>query len=324
LAKGATPVDFAYSIHTEVGNRCVGARVNEKIVPLDYPLQNGDVTEILTNKNSTPNQFWLNFLVTSQAKQRVKAWFRSQDTDKLVKSGKELLNKQLKRLGHNELDPHLTLLKNYEKQKLTYKERENVLEKIGNGSLASLLVVKRLFPNDQLLSIKPTKKGKTYELKKAEHPKVMVSGEDLYETKLASCCKPSPRDSIVGYVTRGNYISVHSIHCKTLARLLHKERLIKVHWSTEKPKHRVKLLLKIFDRVGMIRDIANMFSMHSVNIKSMVVGEERMASGLHEMIFVVEVEDVDRLDHIANRLESIEGVQSVTRVIEIQNDKKNA
>ncbi len=315
LPNGATPVDFAYSIHTEVGHRCIGAKVNEKIVSLDYPLSNGDVTEILTNKNGKPNQFWLNFAITSHAKQRIKAWFRNQDIDKVIKAGKDLLNKQLKRLGHSELDPHLLILKNYEGKKLTFKEREHLLEKMGNGSLSSMIVVKKLFPKDSLLSPKKEEKANLKSDLQSIQPKVIVSGEDFYKTKLAACCKPTDRDSIIGYVTRGNYISVHNKKCRTIQRLRHKERLIDVNWSNEKPKHRVNLIIKIVDRVGLIRDIAHVFALHNVNIISMESGDPKLSKGLHKMKFAIQIEDVDRLNHIFNRLESVEGVTSVKRIV---------
>lgn len=315
LPNGATPIDFAYSVHTEIGNRCTGARINEKIVPLDHLLKNGDVAEILTNKNNTPNQFWLNFVVTSQAKQRIKAWFRSQDSDKLIKAGRDLLNNQLKRLGHNKLDPHLLTLKNYENKKLNYREREHILEKIGNGSLSPLLTVKKLFPNDALLAPKKIKKVKS-DLDKDNQPRVIVSGEEIYKTKLAACCKPTEKDQIVGYVTRGKYISVHSQQCKIISRLSHKDRLINVSWSTVKPKHKVKLVIQTLDRIGMIHDITHIFAIHNVNIFSMTFGENRTTSGIHDMTFVIEVESVDRLNHIANRLESVKGVKNIKRVIE--------
>jgi len=320
LPKDATPVDFAYSVHTEIGHHCVGAKVNEKIISLDYPLENGDVTEILTNKNSKPNQFWLNFVVTSHAKQRIKAWFRNQDVDKVIKAGKDFLNKQLKRLGHNELDPHLLLLKNYENKKLTSKEREHLLEKIGNGSLSPMLVVKKLFPKDTLLAEKKSTDTTSFShANKKLQPKIIVSGEDIYQTKLAACCKPTHRDPIIGYVTRGNYISVHKKNCKMIQRLKHKERLIEVHWSNEKLKHRVNLICKIRDRIGIIHDITNIFALHNINIVSLQSGEIALEKDAHAMRFVIEVENVDRLNHIFNRLEGIDGVISVKRIVPTTN-----
>ena len=316
MPNGATPVDFAYTIHSEIGSHCVGAKINEKIVPLDYPLKNGDVTEILTNKNSNPNQFWLNFVRTSHAKQRIKAWFRSQDIDKIIKSGKELLNKQLKRLGHNELDPHLLLLKNYNNKKITSKEREHILEKIGNGTISPMIVIKKLFPKDTLISPQKVKKENLSNNPLLKQPKVIVSGEDIYKTKLAACCKPTDRDKIVGYVTRGNYISIHNINCNTVQRLRHKERLIDAHWSNEHKKHRVKLILKALDRIGLIHDITQVFLLHKINIISMESGDPSLSPGLHQLTFNVEIENVDRLNHILNRLEGVESVSSVKRVMQ--------
>ena len=316
LPKDSTAIDFAYSIHTEIGHHCTGAKINDVIAPLDQPLNNGDVVEIITNKKSTPNQFWLNFVVTSHAKQRIKAWFRSQDTDKLIKVGKELLNKQLIRLGHPELDPHLLLLKNFENKNLTRKTREELLEKIGNGSLSPILVVKKLFPRDQFLMSKQTKSIKNKTLAPKKQAKVIVSGEDIYSTKLAACCKPQENDAIIGYTTRGGYFSIHKQNCKVIQRMKHKERLIKAYWSTDTIKHKIKLILHAFDRVGLIRDITHIFAIHDINIVSFYVDEKVVPDGTMVINFGIEIEDVDKLNHIINRVEGIEGVQDIHRVIE--------
>lgn len=319
LPQDATPIDFAYAIHTEIGNHCTGAKVNDKIVPLDHPLENGDVVGIIINKKNAPNQFWLNFVVTSHAKQRIRAWFRSQDTDKLIKAGKELLNKQLIRLGHNELDPHLLLLKNYEKKSLPLKEREFLLEKIGNGSLSPTLVIKKLFPEDRLLTPRIIKKDTRFSKRlKEEKAKVVISGEDLYKTKLSSCCQPGEGDSIVGYVTRGDYISVHKRVCKIIQNMKHRERLIAAHWSTEKIKHRIKLEMNVYDKVGLIRDIAHVFATHKVNILGLIVDDKRAPDGSHKITFTIEIGDEggDRFNHVLNRIESVEGVESVKRLLE--------
>lgn len=315
LPNGATPVDFAYAVHTEVGNHCSGARVNEKIVSLDQPLGNGDVVEILINKHNHPNQFWLNFVVTSQAKQRIKAWFRNQDYDKIIKTGKDFLNQQLKRLGKNELDQHLLILKNYENKNLNAKEREQVLEKIGNGSLSPILVIKKLFPKDPLFC--PIKNEKIYAIsdKNQEVPRVIVSGEDIYKTKLAACCNPSVNDNIVGYVTRGGYISVHKQNCNIIQNLKHQERLIEVYWSNRIPQQRVKLVIRVMDRIGLVRDVANVFAVHNINIVSIESGDPALSKGFHNMYCVISIDDFDRLNHIINRLESLEGVKDVQRIL---------
>ncbi|MFH0820825.1 MAG: bifunctional (p)ppGpp synthetase/guanosine-3',5'-bis(diphosphate) 3'-pyrophosphohydrolase, partial [Candidatus Peregrinibacteria bacterium] len=264
LPVNATPVDFAYAIHSDVGNRCKGAKVNGQIAPLNQPLKNGQVVEILTSPNTEPNRYWLSFVVTSQAKQRIKYWFNSQDKDHLTKTGKELINEQLKRYGEKPLDPTMSALKNLDGEKLTIKEREAILEKVGNMSIDVVTLAKKLIPEakrKQLNQISASTASALAEGVKIEKKdEVLITGERGYKTQLATCCQPKPGDLITGYITRGKGVTVHQQKCKML-KGLNQERLIKTSWSSDRVhEFEATLVLERRSRIGLLRDVAEVFA----------------------------------------------------------------
>ncbi|MFH1546601.1 MAG: bifunctional (p)ppGpp synthetase/guanosine-3',5'-bis(diphosphate) 3'-pyrophosphohydrolase, partial [Patescibacteria group bacterium] len=201
LPAGATPVDFAFTIHTDVGNRCVGAKINGKIAKLDTELRNGQVVEILTRKDAKPNRFWLSFVKTSSAKAKIRTYFSSLGKSENLILGKELINKKLARLGKAKLDADYSVLKDYKKQNLSKKEREILLERIGNGSVSSSAVIRDLFEFDELAGEKTSKKpiAATVPPKKGE---VVIEGVSGIASKLAKCCAPKEGDEIIAVMSR--------------------------------------------------------------------------------------------------------------------------
>ena len=255
LPYDATPVDFAYAIHTGIGNKCRGAKVNGRIVPLDYKLKNGQVVEILTGTTEQPNRYWLSFVVTSTAKARIKQWFNTQDSEKILKIGKDLINKKLKQFNQPQLDPNLSIFKTYEGDKLSIKDRESIVERVGNGSLNSLDVLKKILPLEQALKETSKKEIANEVLSEGinfeeEKPEILITGEKGHKTQMASCCTPTPADPIIGYITRGSGVTIHKQKCKVL-RGLDSTRFIKTSWSTSKiPKYTVKLRVELRSRLG--------------------------------------------------------------------------
>jgi GTP pyrophosphokinase len=225
LPKGATPIDFAYMVHSNVGDKCAGAKVNGKIVPLDYELKNGDLVDIVTRSNATPNRYWLSIVKTSAARSKIKNWLNRQDKDQNIKLGHDMLNKELERVGKEKLDDKLSLLKDYGGKPRTISEREELLEAIGLGSVSASTIVHSLFyiaEEKEELEDVPV----TFEFT----GEVLVTGEANLPVVFAACCKPKAPQAIIAYVTRGNTIRIHKQSCRELAGL-EGERFISAHWK---------------------------------------------------------------------------------------------
>ncbi len=232
LPKGATPLDFAYSIHSEIGNRCRGARVNGRIVPLNTELHSGEMVEILTQKNAAPSRDWLSphhgYLTTARARNRVRQWFKQQDHDQHLQAGRVMLERELSRLGVTE-KPHLETLAS----RFNFKRGEDMLAAIGRGDLAVGQVARQVGepryeePKEKELPLKPRQAQKPRPERSTD---IIVEGVDDLMTHMAQCCKPVPYDPIVGFVTRGRGVSIHRKKCSNLASLPpgEAERLIEV------------------------------------------------------------------------------------------------
>lgn len=230
LPRGATPIDFAYGVHTEVGNKMVHAKVNGRIVPLDYELKNGQLVEVGTRNNAKPNRYWISVAKTSSARSKIKNWFNKEGKEANVTAGRDILNRELEKMGEKPLDERLNLLKNYGDKKRDYSEREQILEGIGLGSTTVGQVIKMLFG----AQVTSEPKKRVLQAKPGQDPTklVMVTGEENLPVVLSACCKARPGDPIIGYVTRGRNIRIHKSSCKDL-RGLEGERFVSAHWKTD-------------------------------------------------------------------------------------------
>jgi len=322
LPKGATPIDFAYLIHTDVGNRTYMAKVDGVAVSLDIELKNGQVVEIITRKNATPNQYWLSFVKTSGARNKIKNYFKEKDSEKNIKEGRDLLNKYLTRVGKKPLNTKYEILKNYEDGNLTYKEREKLLEDIGSGQLLASLVVKKIFDEKELLSstqlaerLKRPAVRRKPKLVKAKNEKILVDGISDLPIKLAPCCSPKVSDVIVGFVTRGEGVTVHKFDCKVLNDA-DEDRLIKVDWeATESDKYQVGLIFEIKDRVGLLHDITRVLFEAGVNIVDISTNKFNEEDGTKLRNFVVEVKNYEQLNRMLDKLERVDSIISVKKVL---------
>jgi GTP diphosphokinase / guanosine-3',5'-bis(diphosphate) 3'-diphosphatase len=316
LPQGATPVDFAYGIHTELGHMCKGAKVNDQIAPLDYKLKNGQIVEILTGNQAQPNRYWLSFVVTSSAKNKIKQWFNSQDRDNLIRIGKEAVNKHLKRFNQPPLDPDLNVLKNYSGKKMTIREREEVLEKIGNGSIDPMSVIKAIVPAEKVMkksSRETIAKDVLTKGVKLENAEVLITGEKGYKTQIATCCMPKPDNEIVGYITRGRGVTIHKKDCKVLLGN-DPQRLIRASWNIQKStEYEVKLKIKHKSRIGMLRDIADVFATAELPIMD-IRNINYENSDISEMIIAASLDSLETLNMIIQKLEDIPGVFSVKEI----------
>lgn len=312
LPIGSTPLDFAYSVHTDIGHRFRAAKVNGSIVQLNHELSNGDVVEIVTQKESNPSQYWLSLVRTGGARSKIKSYFLQQNREEMVKVGRELLNRQLERLGEEPLDQELSILKSYDDRILSMEERENLLSGIGNGSLPASGVLRRI-PGLHLVREKEKPAPPKPSTKQAG--KVMISGEHDLPYRLASCCLPTNGQRIIGFVTRGGGISVHAHNCKVI-RSLDPHRFISAKWTDEqKASESLLLQLKILvqDRIGVLKDMLEVLYRVRVNI----VGMNSKEVGKGKYINTIDVEcpsgsdPLDILDQLISNLEALDFVRNV-------------
>jgi len=335
LPRGATPVDFAYAIHSDVGGRCVGAKVNGKIVPLRYKLKNGDTVEVLTNPQAHPSKDWLTFVKTSRAQQRIRGFIKQQQREKSLQLGRELLERELKRFQLN----FNRLLKSGELKKLCeelgYRVEDDLLVALGYGKLIPQQVVQRLVPAEKLAAANEGKPGSgdgagasssggmlpglsrvtdfaRRLVGKQNSSGVQIGGVDDVLVRFGRCCNPVPGDAIAGFITRGRGVTVHTVACdKALAT--DPERRVDVSWDVRGDyKRPVTLRVLTADRPGMLSDITNTFSKKGVNISQAncrATGDDRAVN-----TFEVTISDLKQLNDLMRTIERLNGVHSVERI----------
>lgn len=318
LPQGATPIDFAYSIHTEVGHRFKGAMVNGAIVSLDHKLKNGDVVEILTGKGGTPNLYWLSSIVTNSAKAKIKNWFKNQNRENLIKSGRELVNKQLLRHNAPPLSNKLQELDAFFGKKSSLKKREEVLEQVGHGSLPASVVVRKIIEKEDF--VKNIKVGSKTTPNPAPHnekaPKdkteILIKGESGYETRLAACCLPQVGDEIIGYITKGQGLAIHRKNCNFIQKKADPERLFEAQWSCKiKHKPTVKVVIEGKNKIPLLRGILNILEENKVDIKNLTTFNGSKNSCQVNM--TLKVQDFDQLNKVFDKIEDLSLVSSVKK-----------
>jgi guanosine-3',5'-bis(diphosphate) 3'-pyrophosphohydrolase len=309
LPTGSTPVDFAYAIHTAVGNSCIGAKVNGTIVPLNYKLQTGDRVEILTSKNAKPNKDWLKFVKTSKARSKIRYFIKQEAFETNVSIGKVLLEKTF---VENKIN--LDYLKK-EKELLEIAKMFNFIDvntflaAIGYGRISPKQVVNRLIPDEQ--KKKDIKKEKETDSKKLSSG-IKIDGEANYLIHFAKCCNPLPGEEIIGFITRGKGITVHSANCKNVINL-DPDRIVNVEWDyskVEKRVIRIKLVAK--DRRGLLLEISNVISNIGLNMTNVHI--DTTSNGLAISYFNIEMRSSEEFDKLVAKLNKIPGVLSVEKV----------
>jgi GTP pyrophosphokinase len=301
LPKGATPVDFAYRIHTEIGNRCVGAKVNGRIVPLDYKLNSGEIVEILTSKSATPSLDWLSFVATSSARNRIRQYFKRLKREENIARGKEIIEKELRRIQGDLLDRMKELDWAPLLEAFDLEDPEELFLAVGNGEIAPSQI-------QQVLQ-KSTKEEKILGLpKREESVGIYVDGADNLLVRLARCCSPLPGDEIIGYISQGRGITVHRKEC-TNVKNLPKEKLIAVHWNADSV-HKFNARIDVYarDRVGLLKDILTEVS----NLGSNVYDARAVVKNGRVNIYIVL--DVQNIHHCEAILRAIRGVKDVISV----------
>jgi guanosine-3',5'-bis(diphosphate) 3'-pyrophosphohydrolase len=310
LPRGANPLDFAFRIHSEVGFRCIGAKVNGRIVTLRHELQNGDTVEILTSKTPAPSASWLEIVKTSRAKHHIRRWLKTTQFDSSVKLGREIIERELRRARlHVKVDDLLDVA-----QQMGYSELDKLLAAVGNGEVTAGKVSSRVAPRPETPAAKVLSKGREiYDtLRRRSSTGVRVAGVDNLMVSYARCCQPIPGDGIVGVITRGRGVSVHRAGCPNLNDPnLGPERLIEVIWDTAPEQtFMVKLIITASDRNNLLMDLSNTLSVTNTNIAS---GEFAAEDDIARVTLVVEVKNLNSLEKIVKALHKVRGVQNIER-----------
>jgi GTP pyrophosphokinase len=312
LPQGSTPVDFAYSVHTDIGNQCVGAKVNGKIVPLKHVLRNGDKIEVITQTGHTPSRDWLKFVKTSRARTRIKAWLKVDERKRSILLGKELLEKELRK---HELSPS-KVFKSAElpvvANELSQNSIEDLLASIGYGKVSAHMVANKLAPEKP--HIEPIPKKPPQKLAKTPSGGMKISGMDNMMIHLSKCCNPVPGDKIIGFITRGRGVSVHTTDCTNIGDLtFDKDRVVDVSWGDlQAVAHSVKISVRTEDKPGLLASVSSSISSAEANIThaEAITGAEQQAT----LNFTIDIKDVEHLNRIIKNIEAITGVIDVKRV----------
>lgn len=319
LQKGATPVDFAYHVHTEVGHGCRGAKVDGKIVPLTYRLETGQQIEIITSKNGGPSRDWLNiglgYIQTPRARAKAQHWFKLQNKDKNIHDGKSILSKEFHRLAINNVD--------YEKlaSKLNLKTGEDILAGIGAGDLRVSQVLNALqkilkfeLPEQQ------SQPSKQLEFNALPYPNagpssISVQGVDNILTHIAGCCKPVPGDQITGYITLGRGVTIHRLDCSKLHYLSAEEpdRIVEINWSASDEKfYPVDVQISAYDRQGLLRDITDLLANEKINLIG-VQSSSDQGDNIAHMTLTMKLNSLEKLGRVLARISQLQNVIEVQR-----------
>jgi len=308
LPSGSTPIDFAYQVHTDVGHRCRGAKLNGKLVSLDCALRTGDKVEILIAKRGGPSLDWLNpnlgLVKTQRARAKIRTWFKRQAREKNAGTGKTLLEKELRRLGL--MDTNLERLA----REFELRTVEDLHVAIGTGDLPTQRIVRHLTLGDKeepIPDMMPVSKPSSGH----EDDAVTVLGLKGLLTNFARCCNPAPGDEIVGYITRGRGATIHRKDCPNVLRIGDRERLVRVSWGEPKATYPVPIRIKAFDRDGLMKDVSTLISDEGVNMPRAKVETNRNVAVFD---LEIEVRDIIQLSRVLDRLENLPNVMEARRI----------
>jgi len=316
LPKGSTPVDFAYAIHTEVGDHCVGAKVNGKIVPLKHPVESGDTIEILTSPTQTPHKDWLKFVRTSRAKTKIKHWIKLEEQKRSVEIGRRLLESEFRR---HSMAP-AQMLKSPElaavARQLSYDGTDELIAAVGFGHRPAADVIEKLTASSPSApkEVRETPTPRKSVAGKSDDKGVKVKGARDVLMQLSRCCNPVPGDRILGYITRGRGLTIHAVDCPNLEALDYdRERLVEVDWDSTTPStHAVKVSVMAVDKTGVLANVSAAIAECHANISraEITTREDRKAL----LDFIIEIAGTQHLDQVLKTIERVDGVITARRV----------
>ncbi len=320
--QGATPLDFAYTVHTDLGNRCIGAKVNNRMVPLKYKLKSGDTVEILTSPNQTPNKDWLKIVKTGRAKNKIRNFIRQVEHERSLATGEMILEKELKRLHFKlkELIKDGTLLKIAEH--FSFRTVEDLMSAVGYGKISPAKVITKLTPKekDKDKEIETEKQPgmlqrffqKAAKTQNHDGHVVKVKGVEDFLVRFARCCNPVPGDPVTGFITRGRGISVHSRNCPKIFDS-DPHRLVEIEWDLSSKENRsARIRIVCEDRSGLLADMSQLLKEQKVNITRATIGTTRDKKAV--CLFTVSISSLGQLKKVISTLEGVPGVIMVERV----------
>ena len=321
LPRGATPIDFAYSIHAEIGHHMVGCKINSKMMPIITTLKNGDIVEIVTSDNSKgPSRDWLKFIKSSSARNKIMQWFKKNERSENIVKGKELVEREIKRIGIDHAELFKPEYINPALERYKYASLDDMYASIGFGANSATKIISRMLEEYRKVHKEENIEQKIEQLKEKEKNKVsvgncgiIVKGIDNCLVKLSKCCNPVPGDEIIGYITRGRGVSVHRKDCKNINDLVSEEnRIIDVSWACSKQvAYNVDIEIFANDRQGLLADIINVIQ----NSKTKLIAVSSRANKEKVAItkITVEVENLDKLNKLSKELRKIDSVYEVNR-----------
>ncbi len=314
---GATPIDFAYSIHSDVGHHCAGAKVNGKLVPLKYELKSGDTVEIITSPNQKPSKDWLKFVKTSRAKTKIRQWFKAEEREKSIALGKEILEKELRKFD-------LTLAKLMKSGELlkvalefSFQDVDDLIAAVGYGKVTANQILGKIIPPEKLEEKEEKEEGRLKGLlrkirRAGGREAILIKGIDNVMVRYARCCNPVPGDKVVGFITRGRGVTIHTADCQNIMDD-DPNRRVEVEWdSTKEYTYPVRIRIYSEDKKGLLAEITSSISSNEANITNASVNttEDHKAIGLFEL----QVSDLNHLNKVIKGIERIKGVYRVERM----------
>ena len=323
LPRGATPIDFAYSVHAEIGNKMVGAKINSKMVPIITPIENGDIVEILTSENSKgPSLDWLKFVKSTSAKSKINAWFKKEKKEENIEKGKEAIEKELKRIGIDYSDLFKVEYINPTLERYKYKTLDDMYLAVGFGAITANKIIARMLIEYRKEHKEENKIEKQIEELTENKPKtknisnsgVVVKGIDNCLVKLSKCCNPLPGDEIIGYITKGRGVSVHRKDCTNVAELLKEEnRIMDVKWVTDEKKSRYAVDIEIYanDRNGLLGEIVQ--EINNSKIKLLSISAKTTKERIAIIEATLEIDSLDSLNKLIREIKKVDSVYEVKR-----------
>jgi GTP diphosphokinase / guanosine-3',5'-bis(diphosphate) 3'-diphosphatase len=320
LPKEATPIDFAYKVHTEVGHCCIGAKVNSHIVTLNYKLKSGDRIEILTSKKANPKLDWLHFTKSAHAKSKIKQWFRKQRLEDNIQKGLSLLEKALSAADYVPKEILITANFEYLSKRFNITKYQDLYQQIAIGDVSPREVInyldKHFNKEKKVATDESLLKSFSNKSKKTSQSNIHVLGEDHVMTRIAKCCHPLPGDEIIGFITYGQGVSIHRSDCRNIVNLTEKDkaRLIDVEWTMSKKKglYPVLLELEAFDRIGILQEIINVIADNKINISKLTTVKPKKQNYV-KFTLTLDIEDIQQLHKLKNSLGRISDVYSISR-----------
>ena len=299
----STPIDFAYAIDVNLGNHILFSKVNGIKVPLDSHMQNGDIIEIQTHQNRTPNPAWINIVKTNTAKKSIQSWLKSQEQDDIMKMGITELNEFFQTMGHDPLDESFSILSSYQGKNLSLTDRQNLIKHVGAGEIKGADVVKNIF-QDHVRK----KRGNS-----DQNNEILVMGENGVKTQIASCCHPIKGDNITGYTTRGAYVSIHKSTCSFIKKTSNK-RLIQCYWALDSIPFEVEFHFQIQNILGITSKILQYFAKNEINMLNINITTDK-ATNIAEAKILTHMQQLNHLNWLTEHLKSIKGVVSLSFIV---------